>query len=69
MLKVLKYSIFDLIRGGWSYAYFGFYFVLGFALLFLNHDLAKAVITLMNTILILTPLIATIFGVLYYYSS
>lgn len=69
MLKILKYSVFDLIRGRWSYAYFMFYFVLGFALLFLNHDLAKAVITLMNIILILTPLIGTIFGVLYYYSS
>ncbi len=69
MLKILKYSVFDLIRGRWSYAYFLFYLVLGFALLFLNHDLAKAVITLMNIILILTPLIGTIFGVLYYYSS
>ena len=69
MLKILKYSVVDLIRGRWSYAYFGFYLVLGFALLFLNHDLAKAVITLMNIILILTPLIGTIFGVLYYYSS
>lgn len=69
MLKILKYSIFDLVRGRWSYVYFGFYLVLGFALLFLNNDLAKAVITLMNVIIVLTPLIGTIFGVLYYYSS
>ena len=46
-----------------------FYFVLGFALLFLNNDLAKAVITLMNIIIILTPLIGMMFGILYYYSS
>ena len=69
MLKILKYSVFDLVRGRWSYVYFSFYLVLGFALLFLNNDLSKAVITLMNIIIILTPLIATIFGVLYYYSS
>lgn len=69
MLKILKYSICDLIRGRWSLVYFGFYLVLGLALLFLNSDLSKAIITLMNVIVILTPLIGTIFGVLYYYSS
>jgi len=37
--------------------------------LFLNNDLSKAVITLMNVIIILVPLIGTIFGVMYYYNS
>ena len=69
MLRILKYSVYDLIRGRWSLVYLCFYLVLGFALLFLNNDLAKAVLTMMNVILVLTPLIATIFGVLYYYSS
>lgn len=69
MLKILKYSLNDLLRSRWSYVYFFFYFLLGFVLLFLNNDVSKAVITLMNIIIILTPLIATIFGVMYYYSS
>ncbi len=38
-------------------------------LLFLNHDLSKAVITLMNIIIVLVPLIGTIFGVMYFYNS
>lgn len=38
-------------------------------MLFLNNDLSKAVITLMNVIIILVPLIGTIFGVMYYYDS
>ena len=38
-------------------------------LLFLNNDVNKAVITLMNIIIVLTPLIATVFGVMYYYNS
>jgi len=42
---------------------------LGTVLLFLNNDLSKAVITLMNVIIVLVPLIATIFGVMYYYNS
>ena len=69
MLKILKYSFFDLIRSRWSYVYFAFYLALGFTLLFLNNDLSKAVITLMNIIVVLVPLIGTIFGIMYYYNA
>ncbi len=69
MGKILKYSFYDLMRSRWSYVYFVFYLLLGFTLLFLNNDLSKAVITLMNVIIILVPLIGTIFGVMYYYNS
>lgn len=69
MLKILKYSFYDLMRSMWSLVYLIFYMLLGFVLLFLNNDLSKAVITLMNVIVILVPLIATIFGVMYYYNS
>lgn len=69
MFKILKYSFFDLMRSRWSYVYFGFYLLLGIVLLFLNNDLSKAVITLMNVIIVLVPLIGTIFGVMYYYNS
>ena len=69
MLKILKYSFYDLMRSRWSYVYFMFYLLLGVVLLFLNNDLSKAVITLMNVIIILVPLIGTIFGVMYYYNS
>jgi len=57
------------MRSRWSYVYFAFYLALGFVLLFLNNDVNKAVITLMNIIIVLTPLIGTIFGVMYYYNS
>ena len=69
MLKILKYSFYDLMRSRWSYVYFAFYLILGFVLLFLNNDVPKAVITLMNIIIVLVPLIGTIFGVMYYYNS
>ena len=69
MLKILKYSFYDLMRSRWSYVYFVFYLLLGFVLLFLNNNVSKAVITLMNVIIILVPLIGTIFGVMYYYNS
>ena len=57
------------MRSRWSYVYFVFYLLLGFVLLFLNNNVSKAVITLMNVIIILVPLIGTIFGVMYYYNS
>lgn len=69
MFKILRYSFFDLMRSRWSYVYFLFYLVLGFVLFFLNNDVNKAVITLLNIIIVLTPLIGTVFGVMYYYSS
>lgn len=57
------------MRSRWSYVYFLFYLALGFVLLFLNNDVSKAIITLLNIIIVLTPLIGTIFGVMYYYNS
>lgn len=69
MFKILKYSFFDLTRSSWSYVYFLFYLLLGFVLLFLNNDLSNAIITLLNVIIMLVPLIGTIFGVMYYYNS
>ncbi len=69
MFKILKYSYYDLMRSRWSYIYFLFYLLLGFILFFLNNEVGKAVITLLNIVIVLTPLIGTIFGVMYYYNS
>lgn len=69
MLKILKYSFFDLIRSRWSIIYFLFYFVTGMVLLYLSNDVSKAVVSLMNITFILTPLIGTIFGVMNFYNS
>ncbi len=69
MFKILKYSILDLLRSHWSTVYFLFYITLGYSLLFFNSDLSKTVITLTNVIIVLTPLIGTLLGVMYYYHS
>lgn len=69
MIKILKYSFYDLMRSRWSYVYLAFYLLLGFVLLFLNSNLSKAIITLMNIIVVLTPMIGTVFGIMYFYNS
>lgn len=69
MIKVLRYTFADLVRSRWSYIYFVFYLILGFSLLFLNGNLSKSIITLMNIVVVLTPMIGTIFGIMYFYNS
>lgn len=69
MLRILKYSFYDLMRSRWSYVYLLFYLLLAMVLLFLNNDLSKAIITLLNVIVILSPLIGIIFGIMYIYNS
>jgi Cu-processing system permease protein len=69
MLKVLKYSFYDLSRSRWTYAYLLFFLLATFGLLYFSYDIPKTVVSLMNLVIILCPLIGTLFGALYYYSS
>ena len=69
MLKIFKFSSLDMLRGRWVIVYFLCYLILASILLFLNNDVSSGIVTMMNIIIILTPLIGTIFSVMYYYSS
>ena len=69
IFKILRYSFVDLNRSRWSYVYLLFYLSLGFVLLFLNNDLSKAIITLLNVIIVLTPLIGTVLGITTFYNA
>jgi len=69
MGKIFKFSFFDLIRSRWSYIYFIFFAVSTTSLLYLSSDLSRAIVSLMNIVLLLCPLIGTMFGVMYYYNS
>jgi Cu-processing system permease protein len=69
MFKVLKYSFYDLSRSRWTYAYLLFFLIVTFGLINFSHDLAKTIVSLMNIILVLCPLIGVLFGALYYYNS
>ncbi len=69
MLKLVKYSIFDLMRSRWTYIYCAFYLLLTLSLLWLSNSLSNVIISLMNVVLVLVPLIASMFGIMYYYNS
>lgn len=69
MRKIFQYTLFDLIRSRWSLFYLGFFLLLTIVLLSFSGDVSKVIISLMNVVLILCPLIATMFGVMYAYNS
>ncbi len=69
MIKIFKYSFFDLSRSLWGYLYLLFYLVSTLSLLWLSHDLSRAIVSLMNVIIIITPLVSMVLGTMYYYNS
>ncbi len=69
MNKIFKYAFFDLIRSRWSITYFLFYLIITFVLFSFSNDLSMVIISLMNIVLVLIPLVATVFGITYYYNS
>ena len=69
MSKIIAYSLADLTRSKWIYFYLLFFLLSGFGLLYLSNDLSQAIVSLMNIILILCPLISLMFGIFYFYNS
>lgn len=69
MLKIFKYSFYDVLRSRWMIIYFLFFLVVTFSLLYLSNNASKAIASLMNIILTIIPLISTVFGVMHYYNS
>jgi Cu-processing system permease protein len=69
MFKVFKYSFYDLVRSRWIYAYLLFFLMVTTGLVYFSQDLSRAMISLMNILLVLCPLIGTLFGALYFYNS
>lgn len=49
--------------------YFLFFLASTFSLLYLSSNISKGIVSLMNIIISIIPIISTIFGVMYYYNS
>jgi len=69
MLKIFKYSIYDLLRSRWSLIYLLFYLLITIVLFSFSNDVSMVIISLMNIVLVLVPLVAIVFGITYYYNS
>lgn len=69
MLKILKYSFNDLLRSKWTIIYLAFFLIATQGLLYITGDSVNTVVGLLNVVVILCPLIATIFGTVNFYNS
>mgnify|MGYP001170001331 FL=1 len=69
MIKFIKYSFFNLIRSYWTIIYFVFFLTISSTILYFSADLTKSIVSMMNIVTVLIPLVAIIFGAIYHYNS
>lgn len=69
VLRILKYQLRDHLRSRWALFYSLFFFLLTYALLRFAGSGAQTVLSLLNVVLIVVPLVSLVFGCLYLYNS
>jgi Cu-processing system permease protein len=68
-LRIASYGMRDLVRSRWLLAYSGFFVLATFALLRFSDTGMKALLSLVNVVLLVVPLANIVFGAMYLYSS
>lgn len=66
-LKVMKYGFFDLLRSRWIIIYTLFFFAVTGGLLYFGGDSSQAVLSTLNLVLLVVPLVSLVLGLSYYY--
>jgi Cu-processing system permease protein len=69
MFKVFQYSFFDLIRSRWSIIYALFFLLVTSGLLYMSADVSRVIVSLLNIVLFIIPLVSLVLGTIYYYNS
>jgi len=69
MMKLSKYVLYDIVRSRVILAYTVFLFIISFSLFNMEENSSKAILSLLNIILIVVPLISMIFTTIHYYNS
>ena len=69
MLKLSKYILYDILRNRIIIAYTIFLLVISFGMFRMEENSAKAILSLMNIVLIVLPLISLVFTTIHYYNS
>ena len=69
MVKISKYVLYDIIRNKVIIAYALFLFAISFGMFQLDNDGGKVILSLLNIILIVVPLISLVFSTIHYYNS
>ena len=69
MKKIIKYVVLDILRNRIVLAYTGFLLVISLSVFNLEDNPAKGLLSLLNIVLIIVPLISIIFSTIYVYNS
>ncbi len=69
MLKLSKYVLYDIVRSKVILAYTAFLLLVSFSLFNMEENSSKAILSLLNIVLIVVPLISMIFTTIHYYNS
>lgn len=69
MLKISKYVLYDIIRSKIVVAYTLFLFIVSISLFQMEENSSKAILSLLNIVLIVVPLISMIFSTIHWYNS
>src|SRR5688572_32771897 len=69
MLKISKYVLYDILRNKVVLAYTIFLFVVSMSLFQMEENPGKAVLSLLNIVLIVVPLISMVFSTIHWYNS
>lgn len=69
MKKIIKYVIIDILRNRIMLAYTLFLFLIGSSIFNLEDNSAKGLMSLLNIVLIIVPLVSLLFSAIYVYNS
>lgn len=69
MLKLSKYVLYDILRNRVVIAYTAFLLVVSFSLFQMEENSSKAVLSLLNIVLIVIPLVSMVFSTIHWYNS
>ncbi len=68
-MKLSRYVLYDILRSKIIIAYTLFLFIVSFSMFQMEEDSSKALLSLMNIILIALPLVSLVFTTIHYYNS
>ncbi len=69
MNKIIKYVVIDILRNRIVLAYTVFLLMISFSIFNLEDNSAKGILSLLNIVLIIVPLVSILFGAIYVYNS
>ena len=69
MLRLLKYVLLDILKNRMIFFYTLFLLAVSFGLFLMSGDAMKGLVSLLNIVLLVTPLLSIIFSTIYFYNS